>query len=87
MSEFDDYITLKQLKVHKTPSQRGYSTAAAAEYLGVSKNTLYEIAAAGHLHPKDLRGRRVFMKEELDGYLDSLKPWRGEPKDWNAGKP
>lgn len=77
----DDYFTKKNSLVLKTPSQRGFSKAAAAQYLGVSPNTLLEITAAGHLHPKDMRGRRVWMHEDLDHYLDSLKPWHGEPRD------
>lgn len=54
----------------------------AAEYLGVSPNTLRNWENAGkiaaHRHP--VNGYRLFKKEELDGLLSHLQEPRRAPK-------
>jgi len=53
----------------------------AAEYLGVSPNTLRNWANAGkiaaHRHP--VNGYRLFKKEDLDALLIQLREGRREP--------
>jgi len=53
----------------------------AAEYLGVSPNTLRNWENAGkiaaHRHP--VNGYRLFKKEDLDALLNQLQEGRREP--------
>jgi len=53
----------------------------AAEYLGVSPNTLRNWENAGkiaaHRHP--VNGYRLFKKEDLDALLNQLQKGRREP--------
>jgi len=64
--------------VVKIPAQRAFSKAAAAQYLGISPNTLLDMTAAGVFHPVNMRGRRAWMLDDLDRYLNSLEPWHGK---------
>jgi excisionase family DNA binding protein len=57
----------------------------AAEYLGVSPNTLRNWENAGkiaaHRHP--VNGYRLFKKEDLDALLNQLQEGRREPPKKN----
>ena len=54
------------------------SVAQAAVYLGVSRATVYRITAEqgrgpSGLQPLLIRGRRVFLRADLDAYLQRCK--------------
>jgi len=55
----------------------------AAQYLGVSVTTLNLWRRDGKLpavpDPIEVRGRRLFVIDELDAFVDSLKTLRGGP--------
>lgn len=38
----------------------------AADYLRVSRRTIYELIARGRLRPRKILGRTVFRREDLD---------------------
>lgn len=55
------------------PIQAAFKTAGAAKYIGVSKNTIRKKTDLGLiLCKRDENGNRIFLKNELDKYLESL---------------
>jgi hypothetical protein len=52
--------------------RRLYSTGRASEYLGVCPDSVRAYADAGLIVAKELNGRRVFTREELDRFVESL---------------
>ncbi len=61
------------------PSSRlGLTASQAARHLGVSISTLRRWSDAGHLHVyRTPGGQRRFSVEQLDAFLDSLRPRGG----------
>lgn len=60
-----------------TVTPRGFTTAAAAVYLGVSKNTLeyWRAQGTGPAYRKLSQGpkaRTVYLREDLDAWLEAL---------------
>ncbi len=52
----------------------------ACQYLGCGRSTLYILLAQGRVksvvhktHKSNVRGRRVFLRDSLDTYLESLE--------------
>lgn len=66
----------KPVALIQVPNQRGFRVKAAARYLGISPDLLYEITAAGALTPRNLRGRRQYLLEDLDHFLEGLPVWK-----------
>jgi hypothetical protein len=58
---------------------RGMQEATAADYIGLSASTLRAEVKAGRVKPVQLTaGRKVYLREDLDAYLDS-KAGRAPP--------
>jgi len=72
-------MTVRQLlSVQDTASKRLYSVKEAAIYLGLSPRTLYNGISEKSknpfpIKPKHYGKRRLFEKEDLDAFADSLK--------------
>jgi hypothetical protein len=47
----------------------------AAYYLGISVTTLNRLQAAKHIIPKDLGGRRGFLRDDLEEFARNLPDW------------
>ena len=64
-----------------TQEQEYLSAIQAAQYLGVNRQRVYELAAAGHLGRR-LAGYWVFTRAELDAYRQerTFRPKGGRPK-------
>jgi len=71
----------------QVPSQRLFSTKAAAQYLGVHPDTLRKYADLGWIRPRKLERRRVFALEDLDTFINALPDY--QPDDYTApgGRP
>ena len=54
------------------PSQRLFSTSQAAEYLGVSRDTMRKYADLNWIRALKLERRRVFTLEDLNQFIDTL---------------
>ena len=54
-----------------------FAPEMAAAYLGVSPRKLAEYQAAGRIIPRDLDGRRMFHRDDLDQFAASLPDWEG----------
>ena len=73
---------------HHVPQQwpRGMRLSIAAAYIGLSESAFRSAVKAGHLpEPRRVTCRRdIWLKEELDKFLDELFDVRGEDKgdDW-----
>lgn len=53
---------------------RGMSVEETAAYIGVHRGTLYRLAKAGKIRALKIAGKTIFMRDEVDRYLDSLPP-------------
>jgi excisionase family DNA binding protein len=61
--------------VSTAPARLGLTTAQAARHLGVSLSTIRRWSDAGHLAGyRTPGGQRRFTTEQLDAFLDSLRP-------------
>jgi excisionase family DNA binding protein len=64
----------------KVPDKRLLSSSRAARYIGVGASTIRDMTARGEIPSYDLHGRRGYKLEDLDRYIDSLKPWQEHKK-------
>ena len=71
----------------QVPSQRLFGIRAAAQYLGISEDTLRSYANTGHIPAQRLKKRRVFKLEDLNSFIDSLPPYTSYPYTDRGGKP
>lgn len=53
---------------------RGLSVADAASYIGVHQVTLYRLAKAGRLTAKKIAGKTIYLRDDLDRFLEGLAP-------------
>jgi len=51
---------------------RGMSVTDAAAYLGIHRASIYKLAKAGEVTARKVAGRTIFLRDELDRYLDAL---------------
>lgn len=75
----------KPIELVQVPSQRLFSTKAAARYLGVCPDTLRTYADLGQIEARQIGKRRVFTLEALDGFIDAL-PCYDHPGGRPGGK-
>jgi excisionase family DNA binding protein len=66
----------KPVALIQVPNQRLFGPKAAARYLGISTDLLYEITAEGLIATYDFRGRRAYRLEDLDRFIESLRLWK-----------
>lgn len=45
----------------------------SAEYLGISLRTMKDLAANGEIRKVQIRGRVLFDRADLDGYIERIK--------------
>ena len=69
------------------PTQRLFGMRGAAQYLGVSTDTLRRYADLGWIRARRLEKRRVFTLEELDRFIDSLPGYAEGQYTEAGGKP
>ncbi len=61
------------IQVVEVPEQAAFTVSRAARYLGMSVNTLRKRADEGLIMARrDVSNNRVFLKRDLDMYLESL---------------
>jgi MerR family copper efflux transcriptional regulator len=72
MSKLDEYLTINE----------------AAEYLGVSPNTLRNWGASGKIkeHRNPMNGYRLYVPEDLDTVLNQIKESGQYPSGWSKPK-
>ena len=75
------------ISLRQVPNQRLFSTRAAAQYLGVSQDTLRKYADLGDVQARQLVKRRVFRLEDLDAFIDNLPLYRDPGYTVGGGKP
>lgn len=64
---------LKRIEIIEVPQRFYFKISAAAEYSGLSKNTLRKYTDLGHIPAKRLPGgARLYCKEDLDAFVASL---------------
>lgn len=64
----------KPVALIQIPNQRLFAMKAAAQYSGVSVDSLRNYADLGQVPAQRLKKRRVFKLEDLDAFIDSLPP-------------
>jgi hypothetical protein len=70
----------KAIALLQVPNQRLFSLKAAAQYLGVSPDTLIDHTNIGLILCSDFRGRRAYRLEDLDSLIESLPGWHTRPR-------
>ena len=75
------------MPLREVPNQRLFSISAAAQYLGVSEDTLGKYADLGRLPAYYLVNRRVFRLEDLDDFIGGLPPYQDPGYTVGGGKP
>jgi hypothetical protein len=78
------------IQIFKVPGQAAFRVSEAAQYLGISPNTLRKRSDLRLIRAcRDVNGERIFLLKDLDAYLESLPEYhrRGKPvlvsTDWN----
>ena len=61
--------------VYQVPEQRGFSTTAAARYLGMHPQTLRKLSDLGQVPCRRLGRHRLFMLDDLDKWLENQPKW------------
>ena len=62
------------------PNQRLFTVGAAAQYLGISDDTLRKYADLGQIPVyRFINGHRAFKLEDLDQLIDALPLWNAGP--------
>jgi excisionase family DNA binding protein len=56
--------------------KRGFTAAEARRYLGIGKSKFFDLLNSGQLKARRDGGRLLFLRSDLDNYLDRL-PIRG----------
>ncbi len=69
-------MTARMRPVSPVPRQRLYSTKAAAQYVGVSCDSMRSYPDEGLIPARRLKQRRVFTLEDLDAFIDGLPEYR-----------
>ena len=59
----------------QVPNQRLFKVQAAAQYLGISDDSLRKYTELGQIRAYVFNGVRVYKLEELDGLIDRLPAW------------
>ena len=77
----------KAFELNQVPSQRLFSTKAAAQYLGVHADTLRKYADLGWIRSRKLDKRRVFALEDLNAFIDALPEYQSYDYTSLGGKP
>ena len=68
------------IELIQIPNQRLFQMKAAAQYLGISVDSLRTYADLGLIRARSLNGRRVFLLEDLDAFIDSLPMYQSTLK-------
>ncbi len=64
---------LKRVEIIEVPQRFYFKISAAADYTGLSKNTLRKYTALGLIQAKILPGGdRIYCKEWLDAFIGAL---------------
>lgn len=53
----------------------GFDLDRAADYLSISPRLLADLQRQGHLIPKKLGSKRLYLRKDLEEYLDQLPDW------------
>jgi len=78
----------KTIALIQVPNQRLFGTKAAAQYLGVHPDTLRrKYADSGWIKARRLGGRRVFLLEDLNAFIDALPDYQSYDYTAPSGKP
>ncbi len=68
-----DHKQIKRVEIIEVPEQFYFKISAAAEYTGLSKNTLRKYTDLGLIRAKILpSGDRIYCKEWLDDFVENL---------------
>jgi hypothetical protein len=57
------------------PAQRLFKMQAAAKHVGVHTQTLRKLTDEGKIRAKNRDGKRVYLLEDLNAYIESLPEW------------
>ena len=77
----------KPVALLQIPNQRLFGIKAAAQYLGISDESLRNYADLGLIPTQRLYNRRVFKLEDLDEFIDSLPDYNDQTTLRPGGKP
>ena len=71
----------KPVALIQVPNQRVFSPKAAAKYLGICEDTLKKITDLGQIAARAFNGRRAYLLEELERFVQSLPEWENATRE------
>ena len=71
----------KPVVLIQVPNQRVFSPKAAAKYLGICEDTLKKITDLGQIAARNFNGRRAYLLEELERFVQSLPEWENTTRE------
>ena len=74
----------KPIALTKVPNQRLFGPKAAAKYLGVCEDTLKKMTDLQQIRAFNMNGRRAYLLEDLEAFVESLPGWYDEPGEKSA---
>jgi excisionase family DNA binding protein len=80
-------MSVQTITITPVPSQRLFGTKSAAQYLGISPDTLRKYADLGWIKARRLEKRRVFALEDLDAFIERLPDYNSGLYTETGGKP
>jgi excisionase family DNA binding protein len=73
---------IRRIKPQLVPNQRLFAVRAAAQYVGISDDTLRKYADLGRIPVyRFMNGHRVFKLEDLNRLIDDLPLWNDRASD------
>ena len=80
-------MSVQTFAITTVPSQRLFGTKDAAQYLGISPDTLRKYADLGWIKARRLEKRRVFALEDLNTFIELLPDYNSSAYTETGGKP
>ena len=71
----------KPVALIHVPEQRGFTIGEAARYLGICHQKLRHLADSGKIRCRRDGNFRMFLLEDLDGYLESMPDWGADGEE------
>ncbi len=70
---------IEPVPLKPVPKRRLLPISAASEYIGIEEQTIRKMVDLGQLRAKRVSGRRMFLLEDLDAWIDAQPDWAENP--------
>jgi hypothetical protein len=74
----------KTVALIQVVNQRAFRSAAAARYCGIDEDTLHKYTKNGDIVARNMNGRRAYLLDDLDKFLEGLPLWENSGRSTPA---